>query len=100
MQVIKLVDAGQVYSDIQMLPHNGDMISSEEVEQIIQNALNNALVLSEHDLTHMENDTIAYIYLMERDGRAALTDSRRALLSKLQKFRSSHFEMTATGEVK
>ena len=98
--MIKLVDASQLYSDIQMLPHNGDMISSEEVEQIIQSALEDALVLSENDLNCMQNDIIAYIHLMERDGRAALTGRRKDLLAKLKQFRSRHFKMTATGEVK
>ena len=34
----RLIDAHDVWSDIMMLPHNGDMISSEEVEQAIQDA--------------------------------------------------------------
>lgn len=32
---MRLIDASALWSDIQMLPHNGDMISSEEVEQVI-----------------------------------------------------------------
>lgn len=31
----KLINAHDLWSDIMMLPHNGDMISSEEVEQAI-----------------------------------------------------------------
>ena len=31
----RLIDAHDLWSDIMMLPHNGDMISSEEVEQAI-----------------------------------------------------------------
>lgn len=34
----RLIDAGDLWSDIMMLPHNGDMISSEEVEQAIKEA--------------------------------------------------------------
>ena len=34
----RLIDAGDLWSDIMMLPHNGDMISSEEVEQAIEDA--------------------------------------------------------------
>lgn len=35
---MRLIDANDVWSDIMMLPHNGDMISSEEVEQAIKDA--------------------------------------------------------------
>ena len=35
---MRLIDASDLWSDIQMLPHNGDMISSEEVEQAIMDA--------------------------------------------------------------
>ena len=34
----RLIDAHDLWSDIMMLPHNGDMISSEEVEQAINDA--------------------------------------------------------------
>ena len=34
----RLIDAHDLWTDIMMLPHNGDMISSEEVEQAIINA--------------------------------------------------------------
>lgn len=34
----QLIDAHDLWSDIMMLPHNGDMISSEEVEQAIKDA--------------------------------------------------------------
>lgn len=34
----KLIDACDLWSDIMMLPHNGDMISSEEVEEAIKDA--------------------------------------------------------------
>lgn len=34
----RLIDANVLWSDIMMLPHNGDMISSEEVEQAIKEA--------------------------------------------------------------
>lgn len=34
----RLVDANALWTDIMMLPHNGDMISSEEVEQVIIDA--------------------------------------------------------------
>ena len=34
----RLIDANDLWSDIMMLPHNGDMISSEEVEQVIMEA--------------------------------------------------------------
>ena len=33
-----LIDADDLWLDIMMLPHNGDMISSEEVEQAIEDA--------------------------------------------------------------
>ena len=33
-----LIDANDLWSDIMMLPHNGDMISSEEVERAIKDA--------------------------------------------------------------
>lgn len=35
---MRLIEAGDLWSEIMMLPHNGDMISSEEVEQAIINA--------------------------------------------------------------
>ena len=35
---MRLIDAHDLWSDIMMLPHNGDMISSEEVEQAIMDA--------------------------------------------------------------
>ena len=34
----RLIDADDLWSDIMMLPHNGDIISSEEVEQAIKDA--------------------------------------------------------------
>ena len=34
----RLIDAHDLWTDIMMLPHNGDMISSEEVEQAIKDA--------------------------------------------------------------
>ena len=34
----RLIDANALWSDIMMLPHNGDMISSEEVEQTLKDA--------------------------------------------------------------
>lgn len=34
----RLIDAHDLWSDIMMLPHNGDMISSEEVEQAIKDS--------------------------------------------------------------
>lgn len=34
----RLIVAHDLWSDIMMLPHNGDMISSEEVEQAIMDA--------------------------------------------------------------
>lgn len=34
----RLIDAYDLWSDIMMLPHNGDIISSEEVEQAIKDA--------------------------------------------------------------
>jgi hypothetical protein len=34
----KLINAHDLWSDIMMLPHNGDMISSEDVEQAIKDA--------------------------------------------------------------
>lgn len=33
-----LISRSALWSDVQMLPHNGDMISSEEVEQVIKEA--------------------------------------------------------------
>ena len=35
---MRLIDAHDLWYDIMMLPHNGDMISSDEVEQAIMNA--------------------------------------------------------------
>ena len=35
---MRLIDANALWADVMMLPHNGDMISSEEVEQTIKNA--------------------------------------------------------------
>ena len=35
---MRLIEAGDLWSEIMMLPHNGDIISSEEVEQAIMNA--------------------------------------------------------------
>lgn len=35
---MKLIDASELWSDIMMIPHNGDIISSEEVEQAIKDA--------------------------------------------------------------
>ena len=34
----RLIDAYDLWTDIMMLPHNGDMISSDEVEQAIKEA--------------------------------------------------------------
>ena len=34
----RLIDPHDLWTDIMMLPHNGDMISSEEVEQAIKDA--------------------------------------------------------------
>ena len=34
----RLIDAHDLWSDIMMLPHNGDMISSKEVERAIMDA--------------------------------------------------------------
>ena len=34
----RLIDANDLWTDIMMLPHNGDMISSDEVEQAIKEA--------------------------------------------------------------
>ena len=38
MATKRLIDANDLWVDIMMLPHNGDMISSEEVEQAIKDA--------------------------------------------------------------
>ena len=38
MEEKRLIDANGLWSDIMMLPHNGDMISSEEVEQAIMDS--------------------------------------------------------------
>ena len=38
LHMARLVDANDLWSDVMMLPHNGDMISSEEVEQAIKDA--------------------------------------------------------------
>lgn len=35
---VRLIDANDLWTDIMMLPHNGDMISSDEVEQAIKEA--------------------------------------------------------------
>ena len=35
---MRLIEAGELWTGVQMLPHNGDMISSEEVEQAIADA--------------------------------------------------------------
>ena len=35
---VLLIDANDLWADIMMLPHNGDMISSEEVERAIKDA--------------------------------------------------------------
>ena len=35
----KLVNANTLWADIMMLPHNGDLISSKEVEQVIKDSL-------------------------------------------------------------
>ena len=35
---MRLIDADALWCDIQILPHNGDMISGEEVEQAIADA--------------------------------------------------------------
>ena len=35
---VRLIDANDLWADIMMIPHNGDMISSEEVEQAIKDA--------------------------------------------------------------
>lgn len=35
---MRLIDADDLWSEIMALPHNGDMISSEEVEQEIRDA--------------------------------------------------------------
>ncbi len=38
METKRLIDANDLWTDVMMLPHNGDMISSEEVEQAIKDA--------------------------------------------------------------
>lgn len=38
MEEKRLIDANGLWSDIMMLPHNEDMISSEEVEQAIMDS--------------------------------------------------------------
>jgi DNA-directed RNA polymerase subunit RPC12/RpoP len=38
MATKRLIDANDLWVDIMMLPHNGDIISSEEVEQAIKDA--------------------------------------------------------------
>lgn len=48
----RLIDAGDLWSDIMMLPHNGDMISSEEVEQTIIEAPTVDVVKYGHWIIH------------------------------------------------
>lgn len=50
-----------------------------------------AIPVSAEEVKHLINDTLAYIWKMESDGRENLTDSRKALLEKLKRFEKEHF---------
>lgn len=50
-----------------------------------------AIPVSAEEVKHLINDTLAYIWKMESDGRDNLTDSRKALLEKLKRFEKEHF---------
>lgn len=64
-----LISRSALWSDIQMLPHNGDMISSEEVEQ----AINEAPTV-EAELEQVAQDLLEqFAYKITYKGRAAYT---------------------------
>ena len=58
----RLIDAHELWSDIMMLPHNGDMISSEEVEKTIMDAhiVDAVEVVHGHKVVRERNRGIAY----------------------------------------
>lgn len=91
----RLIDAHDLWSDIMMLPHNGDMISSEEVEQAIMDAPTVAAIpVTANELKYLMNDTITYIWRLEDrkcDRPEFGYDSRKELLEKLKKFYNDHF---------
>ena len=57
------IDADDLWTDIMMLPHNGDMISSEEVEQAIKEAptVDAAEVVRCKDCKHYEITYCGYM---------------------------------------
>lgn len=98
----RLIVANDLWSDIMMLPHNGDMVSSEEVEQAIMDAPTVvAIPVTADELKHLMNDTITYIWRLEDrkcDRPEFGYDSRKELLEKLKKFYNDHFsEMDGDG---
>ena len=50
-----------------------------------------AIPVSADELKHLINDTLAYIWKMESDGRENLTYGRKKLLEKLKQFEKEHF---------
>ena len=91
----RLIVAHDLWSDIMMLPHNGDMISSEEVERAIMDTPTVvAIPVTADELKHLMNDTITYIWRLEDrkcDRPEFGYDSRKELLEKLKKFYNDHF---------
>ena len=57
---MRLIDADALWTDIMMLPHNGDMISIEEVEQAIKDAPAVDAVILPHPPRPMLKDSNPY----------------------------------------
>ena len=57
----RLIDAHDLWSDVMMLPHNGDMISSEEVEQAIKDAPTVDAVEVVHGRWEPRTDVIGFV---------------------------------------
>jgi hypothetical protein len=72
-----------------------DKARVDELDNCISRLFNaptvDAVPVSAEELRHLINDTLAYIWKMESDGRENLTESRKTLLEKLKRFEKEHF---------
>ena len=91
-----LISRSNLWTDIMMLPHNGDIISSEEVEQAIVDApAVDAVEVTERELQILIDAMDHRIWKMEDQGRDLINKhlyiNLVELRNKLAAFGAEHF---------
>ena len=67
---MRLIDAHDLWTEIMMLPHNGDMISGEEVEKAIAEAptVDAVPVVRCKDCKHFDENNACYCHAADENG--------------------------------